>query len=95
MPTPQPGPHQVRLRVNFCGICRVRECLRTLYNVNRRDSEEFLGLAREIDLSLGTEVFPFPALQEGMIRQKRGEIQEANAAVRISEEGDGGHQRNA
>ena len=65
--------------------------LRTLYNVNRRDSEEFLGLAREIDLSFGTEVFPFPALQEGMIRVKRGEIQGANAVVRISEVGDGRH----
>jgi propanol-preferring alcohol dehydrogenase len=63
--------------------------VRTLYNVNRQDSEKFLELATEIDLSLGTEVFPFAALQEGMIRVRRGEIQESNAAVRISEEGDG------
>ncbi|NIS20528.1 MAG: alcohol dehydrogenase, partial [Thermoplasmata archaeon] len=35
--------------------------VRTLYNVNRRDAEEFLGLAREIDLGLGTEVVPFTA----------------------------------
>ena len=61
--------------------------VRTLYNVNRQDSEEFLELAREIDLSLGTEVFPFPALQEGMVRVRRGEIRESNAAVRIFETG--------
>jgi len=57
--------------------------IRTLYNVNRRDAEEILQFAREIDLSLGTEVFPFEACQEGMIRVRRGEISEANAAVRI------------
>jgi propanol-preferring alcohol dehydrogenase len=61
--------------------------VRTLYNVNRHDSEEFLALARKVDLSLGTEVFPFPALQEGMIRVRGGEIRESNAAVRISESG--------
>lgn len=57
--------------------------IRTLYNVNRRDAEEFLRLAREIDLGLGTEVFKFEYCQEGMIRVRRGELSEANAAVRI------------
>jgi propanol-preferring alcohol dehydrogenase len=57
--------------------------IRTLYNVNRRDAEELLQFAREIDLGLGTEVFPFEACQEGMIRVRCGEIGEANAAVRV------------
>jgi propanol-preferring alcohol dehydrogenase len=57
--------------------------IRTLYNVNRRDAEELLQFAREIDLGLGTEVFPFDDCQQGMIRVRRGEISEANAAVRI------------
>jgi len=57
--------------------------IRTLYNVNRRDAEEFLRLAREIDLGLGTEVFPFEACQDAMIRVRHGDIREANAAVRI------------
>ena len=69
--------------------------VRTLYNVNRQDSEEFLELAREVDLSLGTEVFPFAALQDGMGRVRRGEIHGSNAAVRISEEGDGQHRGDA
>jgi propanol-preferring alcohol dehydrogenase len=59
--------------------------IRTLYNVNRRDAEEFLELAREIDLSLGTEVVAFEELNEGMVRVKRGELREANAAVRVGE----------
>ena len=59
--------------------------VRTLYNVNRGDAEEFLRLAREIDLSLGTEVLAFQACQEGMIRVRRGDIRQANAAVRISD----------
>ena len=57
--------------------------IRTLYNVNRRDAEDFLRLAEEIDMSLGTEVFPFERCQEGMIRVRNGAIREANAAVRV------------
>jgi len=57
--------------------------IRTLYNVNRQDAREFLQLAREIAMGLGTEVFPFEECQEGMIRVSRGELTEANAAIRI------------
>jgi propanol-preferring alcohol dehydrogenase len=57
--------------------------IRTLYNVNRRDAEDFLRLAREINLSLGTEVVAFADLQEGMVRARRGKLREANAAVRV------------
>jgi len=59
--------------------------IRTLYNVNRRDAEEFLALAREIDLGLATEVVPFAELQDAMVRVKRGELRHANAAVRVAE----------
>jgi propanol-preferring alcohol dehydrogenase len=59
--------------------------IRTLYNVNRRDAEEFLRLAREIDMSLGTEVFPFESCQDALIRVRRGDIRQANAAVRVCE----------
>jgi len=59
--------------------------IRTLYNVNRRDAEEFVRLARELDLSLGTEVFPLVACQEAMIRVRRGELREPNAVIRVQE----------
>jgi propanol-preferring alcohol dehydrogenase len=58
--------------------------IRTLYNVNRRDAEEFLELACQIDLGLGTEVVAFGELHDGMVRVKRGELREPNAAVRVS-----------
>jgi propanol-preferring alcohol dehydrogenase len=58
--------------------------LRTLYNVNRPDAEEFLRLARDLDLSLGVDVFPFTDLQEAMSRVRRGEIQQSNAVIRVT-----------
>jgi D-arabinose 1-dehydrogenase-like Zn-dependent alcohol dehydrogenase len=57
--------------------------IRTLYNVNRRDAEEFLRHVREIDLSLGTDVFPFERCQEALIRVRHGDMRQANAAVRL------------
>ena len=58
--------------------------LRTLYNVNRRDAEEFLGLARKVDLGLGVDVFSFTDLQDALIRVGRGELQQSNAVVRMT-----------
>jgi propanol-preferring alcohol dehydrogenase len=58
--------------------------LRTLYNVNRRDAEEFLRLARDVDLGLGVDVFSFTDLQEAMIRVRGGEIEQSNAVVRVA-----------
>jgi propanol-preferring alcohol dehydrogenase len=60
--------------------------LRTLYNVNRCDADEFLRLARDVDLGLGVDVFSFNDLQDAMIRVKRGEIQQSNAVVRVAPE---------
>lgn len=57
--------------------------IRTLYNVNRRDTLEFLQLARDLDLGLGTEVVPFASCQDAMIRLRRGEVDAANIVVRI------------
>jgi propanol-preferring alcohol dehydrogenase len=57
--------------------------IRTLYNINRRDAEEFLRLAGEVDMSLGTEVFPFEMCQEALIRVRHGDIRRANAVVRV------------
>jgi propanol-preferring alcohol dehydrogenase len=59
--------------------------IRTLYNVNRHDALEFLQLAQRIDMSLGTQVFPFSDLQDAMIRVRHHDIQQSNAAVRIGE----------
>jgi propanol-preferring alcohol dehydrogenase len=57
--------------------------IRTLYNVNRRDAEEFLRHVPKIDLSLGTDVFTLERCQEALIRVRHGDIRQANAAVRV------------
>lgn len=57
--------------------------LRTLYNVNTRDSEEFLRLAGETRLQIGTEVHPLAECQEALIRLRRGETREPNVVIRI------------
>ena len=48
--------------------------IRTLYNVNRPDSREFLRIAGDVDLSVGVETFSFADLPEAMIRLKRGRL---------------------
>jgi len=58
--------------------------IRTLYNVNRRDNAEFLGLAREIDLALGVEVVPFEELPAAMLRVRQGQLSQPNAVVRVA-----------
>ena len=56
--------------------------LRTLYNINRKDSQEFLELAARTDLAMDTEVFPFEQCQDAMSRVKHGMLAQPNAVVR-------------
>lgn len=58
--------------------------IRTLYNINRSDALEFLGLAARVPLALGVEVFPFEALPEVMIRVRDGKLRQANAVIRVA-----------
>jgi len=58
--------------------------IRTLYNINRPDSREFLRIAGDIDLSVDVETFPFEDLPEAMIRLKHGQLRAANAVVRVT-----------
>jgi propanol-preferring alcohol dehydrogenase len=58
--------------------------LRTLYNVNRKDSREFLDLVSRTDFAMGTEVFSFEECQEAMIRAKQGRLAQPNAVVHVS-----------
>lgn len=56
---------------------------RTLYNVNTKDAEEFLQLAGETDLGIGTEVYPLGECQDAMIRLRRGETKQPNVVIRV------------
>jgi propanol-preferring alcohol dehydrogenase len=58
--------------------------IRTLYNVNRPDSREFLRIAGEVEFSLGVETFSFEDLPEAMARLKSGKLQAPNAVVRVA-----------
>jgi len=60
--------------------------MRTLYNVNAAEAQEFLGIAGKIDLRMPRKVFSFEELQEAMIKVKKGQIKEPNAVIRISSE---------
>jgi propanol-preferring alcohol dehydrogenase len=57
--------------------------LRTLYNINRSDSREFLNLVGRMDLTMGTEVFPFEECQQAMVLAKQGRLTRPNAVVRV------------
>jgi alcohol dehydrogenase, propanol-preferring len=58
--------------------------IRTLYNVNKGESEEFLEIAGKTDMRMNKRVFPFDKLQDAMIMVKRGEIEEPNAVISFS-----------
>ncbi|MBN1472497.1 MAG: alcohol dehydrogenase catalytic domain-containing protein [Syntrophaceae bacterium] len=57
--------------------------IRTLFNINRADSEEFLRIAGKTDMKMGRQVFDFEELQEAMIQVKKGEIDQPNAVIKI------------
>ena len=58
--------------------------IRTLYHLNRPDAEAFLEIVDQLDLRVGTSVFPFDQLQDALILARHGELQEPNAVIRIS-----------
>jgi propanol-preferring alcohol dehydrogenase len=59
--------------------------VRTLYNVNRADAEEFLKIAGKTDMKMGRRVFPLEELQDAMIQVKQGQVKEPNAIIKIAQ----------
>ncbi len=55
--------------------------IRTLYNVNKSDGEEFLEIAGRTDIKMGRQVFSFEQLQDAMILIKNGQLKEPNALI--------------
>lgn len=58
--------------------------IRTLYNLQRSDAEEFFALVDQLDLRVGTTVFPFDELPDALILAKQGKLPEPNAVVQIA-----------
>ena len=61
--------------------------IKTLYNVTKSDAEGFFKIIRdqELDVRIGTSLFPFEALQDTLIQVKHGELEQPNAVIKIAE----------
>jgi alcohol dehydrogenase, propanol-preferring len=58
--------------------------IRTLYNLTRSDAEEFFALVDELDLQVGTAVFPFDELPDALILAKQGKLPQPNAVIDVA-----------
>ncbi len=56
----------------------------SLANVTRRDGEEFVKIADEVDIKLNIEVFPFSQVPEALIAVRHSRIK-GNAVIRVAE----------
>jgi propanol-preferring alcohol dehydrogenase len=61
--------------------------LKTLYNVTKGDAEGLFKIIRdrELDIKIGTSLFPFESLQDTLIQVKHGELEQPNAVIKIAE----------
>jgi len=61
--------------------------LKTLYNVTKSDAEGLFKIIRdrELDIKIGTSLFPFESLQDTLIHVKHGELEQPNAVIKIVE----------
>jgi propanol-preferring alcohol dehydrogenase len=58
--------------------------IKTLYNVNMVDAREFIRLAENLDLRVGTKVFPFESLPDALIQTKQGLLEKPNAVIQMA-----------
>ena len=58
--------------------------IRTLYNLKRRDAEEFLRIVDRLNLHVGTRLFPFNELQDALILARHGKVDQPNAVIEVS-----------
>lgn len=59
--------------------------IRTLYNLNKSDAEEFFGIVDSLRLKVGTSLFPFEGLQDALILAKQGRLEQPNAVIKIAD----------
>ena len=58
--------------------------IRTLYNLKRSDAEEFFDIVDQLDLRVGTSVFPFEDLPDALVLVKQGKLPKPNAVIEIA-----------
>lgn len=59
--------------------------IRTLYNLNRADAEEFSQIIGQLELKVGVRLFPFEELQDALILTKQGKLQQPNAVIQVAD----------
>jgi len=59
--------------------------VKTLYNLRRSDAEEFFHIVDQLDLKVGTTVFPFEELPDALILAKQGKLRQPNAVIEIAD----------
>ncbi|MFN2218843.1 MAG: zinc-binding alcohol dehydrogenase family protein [Anaerolineae bacterium] len=57
--------------------------IRTLYNLKRSDAEEFFAIVDQLDLRMGTTMFPFEELPDALVLAKQGKLPQPNAVLEI------------
>ncbi len=59
--------------------------IKTLYNLNSSDAEEFFKIIEGIDLNINTVLFPFEELQEALILVKQGKAEQPNVVIKVAD----------
>jgi propanol-preferring alcohol dehydrogenase len=59
--------------------------IQTLFHLRRSDAEGFFKLVNELELKVGTSLFPFEELQDALILAKRGKLEQPNAVIKIAD----------
>jgi len=59
--------------------------IRTLYNLNRSDAEEFFEIVDQLELKVGVSLFPFEELQDVLILAKQGKLEQPNAVIEVAD----------
>ncbi len=59
--------------------------IKTLYNINRSEANEFINMVEDLDLNLGTTLFPFEELQDALILVKQGKTEQPNVVIKIAD----------
>jgi alcohol dehydrogenase, propanol-preferring len=58
--------------------------IRTLYNLKRADAQEFFDIVDQLNLRVGTSLFPFEELPEALIQAKQGRLPKPNAVIDVA-----------
>ncbi|MFQ5788335.1 MAG: alcohol dehydrogenase catalytic domain-containing protein [Thermodesulfobacteriota bacterium] len=59
--------------------------IRTLYNLKKSEAEEFLKIAKGLNLKVEASLFNLEDLQDALILAKHGKLEQHNAVIKISE----------